>query len=163
MAILVIAGCTNDDTITKAPIAMKIDCRAVPDKTSDLIPVNVPGQDVYYSYSRFNVSGAGSYIGKIDEENSYYVIKNSESLIAEDGLPYIRNTGYGKVVGKNNDGCEFTFWSNESIDNFKIAGELEITPKTGTGIFEGSSGTLDIVGSDVNTLWFCIEGNLVFE
>lgn len=163
MVILVIASCAKDDTITKAPIALKIDCRAVPDKNSYLIPVVIPEQDVYYTYSRLNISGAGSHIGKIDEEKSYYEIKNAESFISEDGLLYIRNTGQGKVVGENNDGFEFTFWANESLDNFKIVGELKITPKTGTGIFEGSSGTLDIVGSETNTLWFCVEGNLVFE
>lgn len=163
IVILVIAGCAKDDTITTAPIAMKIDCRAIPDNNSDLIPVAIPGYDVYYTYSRLNVSGAGSHIGKIDEEKSYYVINAAESFLAEDGLQYVRNSGHGKVVGENYDGFEFTFWSNESLNNFKIAGELEITPKTGTGIFKGSSGTLDILGSDANRLWLCIEGYLVFE
>ena len=60
-------------------------------------------------------------------------------------------------------GFEFTFWSNESLNDFKIVGELKVTPKTGTGIFAGSSGTLDILGSDANRLWLCIENNLVFH
>lgn len=161
--ILVIAGCAKDETITNAPIAMKIDCMAVPDKKSDLIPINIPGQDVYYTYSKLNVSGAGSHLGKIDEEKSYYVINSSEYFTNENRLQYIRSLGHGKVTGENNDGFEFTFWSNESLNNFKIVGELEITPKTGTGIFAGSSGTLNIIGSEANRLWLCLEGYLVFE
>jgi hypothetical protein len=163
VSILVIAGCAKDDTITKAPIAMKIDCRAVPDKNSDLIPVNIPEQDGYYIYSKLNVSGAGSHLGKIDEEKSYYIIKSAEYFINEDRLQYIRSSGHGRVIGENNDGFEFTFWSNESLNNFKIVGELEIMPKTGTGIFAGSSGTLNIIGSEANRLWLCLEGYLVFE
>ena len=163
IAILFIAGCAKDDTISEATISMKIDCRAAPDISSELIQVDIPGQDVYNTYSRLTISGAGRHIGKIVAEKSYYVIKNAELFIAEDGLPYVRNSGEGKVIGESDDGFEFTFWSNESLNDFKIVGELEVTPKTGTGIFAGSSGTLDIVGSDANRLWLCIEGNLDHE
>jgi len=163
LVILVIAGCAKDDTLIKTPIAIKIDCMADPDKNSDLIPVNLSGQDVYYTYSRFKFSGAGRHLGKINEEKSYYRIKSIEFFSDGAGLQYLRSSGEGKVVGENDDGFEFTFWSNESLNNFKIVGELEVTPKTGTGIFERSSGTLDILGSNANRLWLCIEGNLAFE
>jgi hypothetical protein len=36
-------------------------------------------------------------------------------------------------------------------------------PKTGIGIFAGSSGRLNITGSETNKLWLCLEGYLVFE
>lgn len=163
IAMLVIAGCAKEDTIPEATISMKIDCRAAPDISSDLFQVDIPGEDAYNTYSRFKISGAGRHIGKIVAEESYYVIKSAEFFIDNDGLQYIRNSGVGKVAGENNDGFEFTFWSNESLNDFKIAGELNVTSKTATGIFKGSSGTLDIHGSDANRLWLCIEGNLVFE
>ncbi len=156
-------SCAKDDTTTKIPISIKIDCLAVPDKKSDLIPVNIPGQVVYYTYSRLIVRGAGRYLGKIDAEKSFYVIKSIEFFTNDVGLQYIRNLGEGKVVGTNGDGFEFTFWSVESLDNFKIVGELKTILETGTGIFEGCSGTLNIVGSANNKLWLCVDGYLFFE
>jgi hypothetical protein len=175
LAVLVIAGCVTDDTMfetqnslelkkAKVPIPMKMDCRAVPDTESDLLPV-VIGDNTVYIYSRLIISGTGTHLGKIEAEKSFYVIKNGEFFINDDGIPSVRNSGDGKVVGANGDGFEFTWWIKESLVDYTFFGEMEITPGTGTGKFEGCSGSCDIVGMEpaVGLILFNLDGYLVYK
>jgi len=85
VVILVIAGCSKDNTLfenpnnpelkkAKVPIPFKADCYALPDMESD--PILISGLDPSnpnnYFASRLIVSGTATHIGKIDAEKSFY-------------------------------------------------------------------------------------------
>ncbi len=177
MAILLIAGCAKDDTLfenqdnlelkkANVPVPIKADCFAIPDTESDLIAWNI-GDDIYYSYSRLNVSGNSSHIGKLNPETNYYVFESITFLIGDDGLPYTLNTGHGKLVAPNGDEMEFTFEVMQSFDETSsYTGKTYIVPGSGTGRFEGCNGTFDEVGAvdyAKGGTWFKMDGYLVYE
>ena len=177
VAILVIAGCAKDDIFVenpermelkkaKVPIPFKADLNAVADLNSDLLLVeglnpNDPGS---YSYSKMLLNGTATHMGKINPEKSYYTF-DKFVFFMEDGHPFTLNTGTGILVGANGDGIEFTFEIKQSAINFSFTGTNKIIPGTGTGKFEGCTGTVYSVGglSEDGTLWSKNEGYLVYE
>ncbi len=177
-AILVIAGCAQDETLfetpdnlelkkAKVPIPMKADLFAVPDMESD--PILISGLDPedpksYYP-SKMIISGTGSHIGRVNAEKSYYKFEKME-FILENGNPFTNQSGIGLMVAANGDSFEYTWWVKQSLLNGDYFGEMEITPGSGTGKFKGSSGSGDIVGGwnqDRTGVWFKIVGYLVYK
>jgi hypothetical protein len=178
LAVLVIAGCAKDDTQfenqdnlelkkAKVPVPVKADCFATWDTESDLLPFYIPGQGVMYTYSRLNVSGTCSHVGKLNPETNFYVLESITFFMGDDGLPYTLNLGSGKLVAPNGDEIGFTFEVKQSFDeNKSYTGKTFITPGTGTGKFKGCTGTFDEVGAIdyiKDGTWYKIDGYLVYE
>lgn len=177
-AMLVIAGCTKENAFfenpnnpelkrANVPIPFKTDCYAIPDWESEPILVSGlnPEDPNSYSISRLIVGGTGTHLGKIDAEKSFYKFEKIE-FILEDGTPSTKQSGIGKMVGANGDGFEFSFWAKQSLLDGSYAGVADVIPATGTGKFEGCTGSFDFWGGyqlDGNGLWFKSEGKLVYE
>lgn len=178
LAILVIAGCAKDDTMfetqdnlelkkAKVPIPFKADLYIVPDRESDKILVEGldPEDSSSYANSRMIVSGTGTHLGKINTEKSFYEFENLKFFLDENGYPFTLNTGAGIIVAANGDSFEFTFKIIQDVIDYSWSGPNEIIPGSGTGKFEGCSGTLEAVGGwqdDVGD-WCIIQGFLVYE
>ena len=178
LAILVIAGCAKDDTLfenpdnlglkkAKVPILLKADLYAVQDRNSN--PILIEGLDPAdpnsYAPSRVIVSGTGSHLGRIDAEKSFYDFERME-FVFENGNPFLINTGTGIMVAANGDDFEYIFRVKQSMLDGVVNGVAEIIPGSGTGKFEGCTGTIDIVGGyheDGLGFWMKIQGYLVYE
>ena len=178
LAIVVIAGCSKDYTAddipavpelrrANVPIPIKLDLSAVPDMESDLIFIPIPGNDPYdpasYLTSRFIISGNGTHLGKVDSNNSYYEITVIE-FQEEDGMPFLFQSGPAILMGANGDYFEYIWWAKASLPDFNWVGEIEI--QSGTGKFEGCSGSCDMAGyfDLVNLINFWnAEGFMVFN
>jgi hypothetical protein len=171
MAVIVIAGCAKDDTMfenneslelkkAKVPIPFKADCWAIPDFESDLIPIEGTNS---YSLSRLFVGGTGSHVGRINPEESYYLFNRIVLGVDDDGMLCEHLTGLAKLVGANGDGIELTFRGIQYPD-YRFIGKAEIIPGSGTGKFNGSTGSIDICGGlNGNEIWLKLQGNLVYE
>ena len=84
----------------------------------------------------------------------------------ENGNPFLINAGKGIIVGANGDGVEFTFRAKQSLLDGSSTGINEIIPGSGTGKFEGCTGTIDLVGGwheDGIGFWLKIQGYLVYK
>ncbi len=176
LAILVIAGCTKDDTIfetpdnlelkkANVPIPMKADLNAVPDMESALLEVHLPWGGSYYQPSKMIISGTGSHVGRVNAKKSFYEFKSME-IVIENGILFNYNSGIGLMVGANGDSFEYTWWVKQNMDDGNYYGEMDITPGTGTGKFKGSSGSGDIVGGwnmNRDGVCFKIDGYLVYK
>ena len=161
MVLIVMAGCTKDETMfepqenlelkkAKVPTPFKADCQAV-------YHLEIPG--------RLMLSGNATHAGKINAEESYYQI-TSMVPTEIDGQLYMRLEGFGKIVGANGHGMEFTFWSYQTLDYSSFQGQVIITPGTGTGQFKDIKGTLESSGGvDVagDFVFMTIAGYLVYE
>jgi hypothetical protein len=157
MAVIVIAGCAKDDTMfetqdnlelkkAKVPIPFKADILAFYDTESDLLAWNI-GDDTYYSYSRNILTGTGTHLGKIDAEKSFLLLESIVFFIDDDGLPYTLNSGKGKLVAANGDSFELTFQVKQGYDEFATGiAQNDIIPGSGTGKFEGCSGSIESIG-----------------
>ncbi|MFZ5431062.1 MAG: hypothetical protein ACOZDD_12575 [Bacteroidota bacterium] len=161
MALIVLVGCAKDDTMfeirdnlelkkAKVPIPFKADCQAV-------YHLDIPG--------RLMLSGNATHAGKINDKESYYQVI---SMVPKemDGQLYMRLEGFGKIVGANGHGMEFTFWSYQTLDYSSFQGQVLITPGTGTGQFKDCKGTLESSGGyDVagDFAFMAITGSLVYE
>ena len=156
--LLMISGCNKDDIFTQSdnslelkkamvPIPSKAELCAVPDMESELILKPLPGLDPLdpssYVTSRMIISGNASGMGKIDPAMSYYDIEVFE-LIFENDIPFLYQTGMGILVGANGDSYSYTWWAKASIPTLEYVGGSTIV--SGTGRFEGASGTSDMVG-----------------
>jgi hypothetical protein len=176
MAMIVIAGCAKDDTMfenneslelkkAKVPIPFKYDAYVAPDTESDLVLIEGlnPENPKSYAFSKLICSGTATHMGKIDSEKSYYILEKMV-LFFQNGLPYSKNTGKGILVGANGDGVEFTFTVEQSLIDLSCTGVNELIPGSGTGKFEGCTGTINMAGGKEGTgLLFICEGYLVFE
>jgi hypothetical protein len=159
MAVILIAGCATDDTMfetqdnlelksANATIPFKADCWAIPN-------MDTPG--------RLDVGGTGTRLGKINPEESFYQFLTNGEGEDEHGVPCYHLTGFGKMVGANGDGMEFTFKSRQYLDGSFI-GVAEITPESGTGKFKGSTGSIDNFGATtMDGIWFKAIGYLEFK
>lgn len=124
------------------PIPFKADLCAVPDMTSESIPL----PDGTYCKKRMIIGGTGSHLGRVwDSGTSYYDVEGNEVLM-EGGHPFLRQSGTGILVAANGDSFEWTWWAKISIPDRNWTGEFEIIPGSGTGKFEGSSGKLEAIG-----------------
>jgi hypothetical protein len=178
MAVIVIAGCAQDDTMfenqealelkkAKVPIPFKAVGLAVPDKESALVLIEGldPENPKSYAYSRLYTSGTASHMGKIDSEKSFYTLERLVFYF-ENGVPYTKNTGKGILVGANGDGVEYTFTVVQNALDFSFSGENEIIPGTGTGKLKGCTGTIYNTGEldPVKREFIAkMEGYIVFE
>lgn len=156
--LLMISGCNKDDIFTqsdnsldlknaKVPIPYKAELCAVPDMESDLILKPLPGLDPEdpssYVTSRMIISGNATGMGKIDPAMSYYDIDVFE-LIFENDIPFLYQTGTGILVGANGDSYSYSWWAKASLPTLEFIGGNTIV--SGTGRFEGVSGTSDMAG-----------------
>lgn len=151
LAMLAIAGCAKDDPIDENPIAFKSECWSVPDlKVS----------------SKYMIRGTASHLGKINTEQSYFDFKTVKYMKI-DGFPFFDMRGMGKMAGVNGDSFEFNFKISQSLTDQHLGGKIDIIPGSGTGIFKGCCGCLDIIGrinaKEVHSFVFTMEGALVFE
>jgi hypothetical protein len=157
LAIVLIAGCTKDSGImdnqelelkrAKVPIPYKAEGRIVKD------PV-MPG--LYW------MNGVASHLGKIDSDQSFYQI-TSIVPTSIDGEIYLKLGGFGKLVGANGDGMEFTFWSYQHSIYGTYKGQTSIIPESGTGRFKGCTGILDSEGAvDAEGASFLTTGEVVY-
>jgi hypothetical protein len=158
MALIVMAGCSKDDTMfesqdnlelkkAKVPIPFKADCQAV-------YHLEIPG--------RLMLSGNATHLGKFNAEESFYQF-TSVVPTEIDGQQFLALKGFGKIVGANGHGMEFTFWSYQSME-YIFKGKVEII--SGTGKFAGCKGTLESSGGyDVagDFAFMTITGSLDFE
>jgi hypothetical protein len=109
-------------------------------------------------------------INKINPLNNlpYYEYESLVYFIdEEDRLPYPLNSGIGKVVAANGISFEITFQIKQSYDETEsYTGKTYIIPGSGTGKFEGCSGSFDCVGAVDYTkggTWFKLDGYLVYD
>jgi hypothetical protein len=177
VAILVIAGCAKDDTMfetqdnlelkkAKVPIPFKAELYATPDMESEIMVVPLPWGENRYVPSKMIVSGTATHFGKINSEKSYYEFKTMEFYYDENDKLISYQTGLGILVGANGDSMEFNWWIKQSTETGDYFGENEIIPGSGTGKFEGCSGSASTVGGwHENGLgvWFIVHGFLVYE
>jgi len=87
-------------------------------------------------------------------------------LILENGIQFTKQTGNGVMVAANGNSFEFAWWVKQSLLNGSYFGKMTITPGSGTGKFQGSSGLSDIVGGyhkDGIGVWFKTNGYLVYK
>lgn len=178
LAIFVFAGCTKDEVLfesqdilelkkTQIPVPVKADCFAIPDQESALVSYLTPEGTVSYTYSKLNVSGTSSHIGKLNPETNFYVLESLELFYGDDGHPYTLNKGYGKIVSPNGDEMGFTLEVIQSFDETaSYTGKTYIVPGSGTGRFKGCTGFFDLVGAmdfAKGGTWFKMKGYLVYE
>ncbi len=179
VAILFIAGCAKDDTMfetqdnlelkkAKVPIPFKADLYIVPDLESDLILVEGlnPEDPSSYANSRLIVNGTGTHLGRINAEKSFYEFESLKFYLDENGYPFTLNTGAGIIVAANGDSFEFTFRIIQDAIDYSWSGTNEIIPGSGTGKFEGYTGTIEAVGGlheDGIGIWSLAQGYLEFE
>lgn len=179
LAILVIAGCAKDDTMfetqdnlelkkAKVPVPFKADLYIVTDLESDVILVEGlnPEDPSSYTKSRLIVSGTGTHLGRINAEKSFYEFESLKFFLDENGYPFLLNTGAGIIVAANGDSFEFTFSIKQDVIDRSWSGTNEIIPGSGTGKFEGCSGTIEAVGGhheDGIGMWCIAQGYLVYE
>jgi hypothetical protein len=173
MVLIVFAGCAKDDPLfenqeslelkkAKVPIPFKLDAYVVHDMESDLVLIE--GLDTW-TQSRLICSGTATHVGKIDSEKSFYILEKLV-LFFENGIPYTRNTGKGILVGANGDGIEFTFEIKQSALDLSFTGTSKLVSESGTGKFEGATGSINTVGGkheDGVGLWTKNEGYIVYE
>lgn len=178
MSILIIAGCAKDDMFfenqnnlelkkAKVPIPFKADLFLSPDMESE--PILIEGLDpndpASYQISRLFCIGTATHMGKLDPVKSYY--KHDKLVFfMEDNQPFSLNTGKGIIVGINDDSMEFTYEIKLSLIDGSFTGTNKIIPGTGTGRFEGCTGTIYTVGGlteDGTGAWSINEGYLVYE
>jgi hypothetical protein len=177
MAILLIAGCAKDDTMfetqdnlelkkAKVPVPFKADLLGFYDTESDLLSWNI-GENTYYSYSRNILTGTGTHLGIIDAEKSFLLLESIIFCMDDDGLQYTINSGKGKIVAANGDSFEFTFRVKQLFDETASStSKNDIIPGSGTGKFEGCSGSIDSVGAidfAKGGYRFKVDGYLVYE
>lgn len=162
VAILVIAGCSKDDSLYQNPNNVELKKAKVP------IPIN--GQTWSdpdpQSNNKYFMGGTASHVGNINAEQSFYEFYTID-YIEIDGLPYYDLTGYGKVVAANGDSFEFKFSTKQSLTDYSLVSKSVITPGSGTGKFKGVSGSWTSVGgldvSNEHLFAFSMDGEIVFE
>ncbi|HSO85664.1 MAG TPA: hypothetical protein VLQ91_03875 [Draconibacterium sp.] len=162
MAVILIAGCAQDDTMFETPESMELKSAKVP------IPLKGEGwsDPDLQSSTRLIIGGIGTHLGKINSEQSYYDFK-TQNYVEVDGLPFFDLTGFGKLVGANDDSFDFTFSTIQSLVDYSLVSKCDITPGSGTGKFKDCTGSFNTVGapdvSGVHLYVFKIEGELVYE
>ena len=152
------AGCAKDEMFNdnmntpelkkaKVPVPMKVDLCASPDMNSELILSPIPGLDpndpASYIVRKWIIGGNGTHLGKLNSEKSFYDVATFEFII-EDDNPYLIQTGNGFWVAANGDNINYEWRAKATLD-LHYTGEIEF--QSGTGKFEGCSGTLYMVGS----------------
>ena len=175
------AACSKDDTFIErfdsfklekthkranVPIPFKGDFCGVPDMESEPGSITLPNGITIEFCTRMIISGTGTHLGRVDGSGtSYYEVDNTQ-FVPENGLPFMMQSGTGKMVAANGDSFEFTWWAKISLLDRKWVGEFEIIPGSGTGKFEGSSGSFESVGQadpvEHINCWFS-EGYLIYE
>lgn len=159
MAGVLISGCEKDTPLVddqenvelkraQVTIPFKANCQALPHP-------EIPG--------RYMVSGTATHAGKLNPQESFYQFTSME-IVEIDGQPFWHLEGFAKLVGANGHGFEATLWSYQTLDLTSFYGKVFITPGTGTGQFQGCTGTLDSSGGvGPEGLFMTISGPLVYN
>jgi hypothetical protein len=132
---------------------------------SDVLCFEIPGNPDHCFLSKLYISGTATHVGKIDAEKSFYQFESAKFIIYNE-MPYVEASGFGKLIGANGDGIEFTFWSKQSLIDGNYFGGSEIIPGSGTGKFKGCTGSFETSGAvdwEGDGVWNKAEGFLVFE
>jgi hypothetical protein len=164
LAVIFIAGCEKDDTMLEGNRANghnDIELK----RANVSIPIQVDCWAVYHDLlpGRLKVGGTGSHFGKINPEESFYQFMGMVEDLDQEGVGCMRLWGFGKMVGANGDGMEFTFVTYQYPDRSFTSKGL-ITPGTGTGKFKGATGLFDIYGGGDDTgIWFKGSGYMIYE
>jgi hypothetical protein len=91
------------------------------------------------------IHGTATHAGKLNPQESFYQF-TSMVPTEIDGEMFMYLEGYGKMVGANGHGMEFTFWSYQTLDYTSYHGQIILTPGSGTGQFTGATGILNSSG-----------------
>ena len=164
LAVILIAGCGKDDVMLEGNRGRGRDNVEVK-RANVPIPIKVDCWAVYHDHlpGRLIVGGTGSHFGKINPEESFYQFTGMEPDLDEDDEECMRLWGFGKMVGANGDGMEFTFVTYQYADR-SFTSKGIITPGTGTGKFKGTTGSFEVYGGgDDTALWFKGSGYLIYE
>lgn len=160
MALIVMAGCAKDYTMFETHDNLELKRAKV------TIPFNSDNRAVAHPViqGRYMISGTATHAGKINPQESFYQF-TSMVPIEINGEPFLHLAGFGKLVGANGHGMEFTFWSYQTMDLSSYQGEIMLTPGTGTGQFAGATGTFNSSGGAVpgEYTFSKITGYLVYE
>lgn len=153
------------------PIPMKADFCAVPDMSSTMILIPIPGLDPNdpYNYmpSKMFVSGNATLMGQVITEKSICEVTEFTFLLETDeqnnAVPFLMQKGTGVMTAANGDNYQIHWWVKTSLPSWNYIGEVEI--HDGTGKFEGATGTVSMIGKiDLATHTNCwtADGQIVF-
>ena len=180
IVLFLFAGCAKDEMLTenttstelkkaKVPIPMKLDLSGTPDMNSEFALNPIPGLDpndpASYVTRRMIIGGNGTHLGKLNSNESFYAFETFEYIVEND-IPYLSQTGIGFWVAANGDHINYTWWAkaNALLPTLDFIGKIEL--QSGTGKFEGCSGTLDMAGAfDPVTFvnYYKVEGFMKFN
>lgn len=148
----------NDEeplTLKKAnvPVPMKADFCAVPDMTSTMLLIPIPGLDPAdpknYMPSKMFVSGNATHMGEVITEKSICEVTEFTFLMGTDGdgnpAPFLMQKGTGVMTAANGDYYQINWWVKTSLPGWTYIGEVEMYG--GTGKFEGMTGTVTMIGA----------------
>jgi hypothetical protein len=177
MAVILLAGCAQDDTLfetqdnlelkkAKVPIPFKGEWYSVPDMESGFYSVPLPWGGNMYITNRMLMSGKGSHLGKIDAEKSYGTITEMKVFLDENGNLLSVQSTITFLVAANGDSVALTSKGRQSWVDGSFVSQDEIIPGSGTGRFKGVTGSAVTVGGwleDGVGVWSKSEGYLVYE
>lgn len=159
---MMLVACTKDQFVqeenlelkkAKVPIPMKADFCATPDMTSPMMLIPIPGLDPKdpknYLPSKMFVSGNATHMGKVITEKSVCLVNELNFLVEPDadGNPhfFLKQVGTGVMTAANGDSYPITWWGKTSLADWTYIGE--VTMFSGTGKFEGMTGTVQMIGA----------------
>lgn len=152
---MMLVACTKDQFVpeenlelkkAKVPIPMKADFCASP--APDATPMSIPGTQIVLP-NKMLVSGNATHMGKVITEKSICVV-NELNFFNEpdaDGNPhfFLKQVGTGVMTAANGDSYPITWWGKTSLADWTYIGE--VTMFSGTGKFEGMTGTVQMIGA----------------
>lgn len=153
------------------PIPMKADFCTVPDMSSTMILIPIPGLDPNdpnnYMPSKMFVSGNATLMGQVITEKSICEVTEFTFFLETDdqnnSVPFLMQKGTGVMTAANGDNYQIHWWVKTSLPSWNYIGEVEI--HDGTGKFEGATGTVSMIGKiDLATQANCwtADGQIVF-
>ena len=172
IAMLLFAGCAKDEMFNedmnnpelkkaKVPIPMKVDICATPNWESDWIGYD-PDVTTDDMPSIMIPGGTGTHIGKLNSEKSYWEVLVYVPRVDSEGTIYLFQSGTGHWVAANGDIIDYIWRVDAALPNLDCVGVIEF--QSGTGKFEGCSGTLDFIGTvDAETVTICYTGKRFME
>lgn len=113
---------------------------------------------------RYMVSGNATLAGKVNPEESFYQFTHME-IVEIDGQLFLQLEGWAEIVGANGHGLKATLLSYQTLGfPATFQGKLFVIPGTGTGQFQGCSGTIDSSGEvGPEGLFMTVNGHLVYN
>ena len=141
MAGVLLSGCEKDTPLFEDQEDVELKSAQAP------IPFKSNNRAVYHPEipGRYMIHGTATHAGKLNPQESFYQF-TSMVPTEIDGEMFMYLEGYGKMVGANGHGMEFTFWSYQTLDYTSYHGQIILTPGSGTGQFTGATGILNSSG-----------------